>query len=348
MSSNSDIPRDVVLLLRDAETVVSEFLQYENVSITARELGEEILRGFRLVRNRYHLDFQQKGGGETNAAATGHESYDDNHSLSHGTSLASDEVSLASDYVDDESEDTEEPEKLLKQGYLEKRNKDHGLFGSEWRKKWCVLTNMSFCYYSNEKGKIPKGGFLIKDCNAKLIPNIRKDSRRDSCFELVSPGSRSYQFTAASPAEARDWVDQIQFLVKDILSSSIPCEDDEESYDDVDSLNNSSMGQRPSLDRANSPIEDDDIYEVVPGDEENEQDFLNSEGGSIINYADYYQGLWDCTSDKNDELSFQRGDIIRILSKEYNAYGWWVGELHGTVGIVPKDYLQVAYELRGV
>lgn len=50
------------------------------------------------------------------------------------------------------------------------------------------------------------------------------------------------------------------------MSTSIPCEDDEESYDDVESLNSSSMGQRTSLDRADSPIEDDDdIYEVVPG-----------------------------------------------------------------------------------
>ncbi|XP_068118806.1 src kinase-associated phosphoprotein 1 [Hyperolius riggenbachi] len=344
MSQSWDCPQDVVLLFRDAETFLSAMLQYENVSVRARELGEEILNGFSLVRKRYPLNFQEKGG-EANAAAG--QDTDDNHSLSYATSLASDEVSLTSDYVDDESGDTEEPEKLLKQGYLEKRNKDHGFFGSEWQKRWCILTNMSFCYYSNEKAKVPKGGFLIKDCSAKLVPHIRKDSRRDSCFELLSPGSRSYQFTAASPAEARDWVDQIQFLVKDILSTSIPCEDDdEESYDDVDSLNSSSVGQHSRLDRADSPLEDDDdIYEVVPDEEE--LGLLDPRGGSIINYADYYQGLWDCTSDKNDELSFQRGDIIRILSKEYNAYGWWVGEMDGEVGIVPRDYLQLAYEMAG-
>lgn len=50
------------------------------------------------------------------------------------------------------------------------------------------------------------------------------------------------------------------------MSASIPCEDDEESYDDVESLNSSSLGQRISLDKADSPMEDDDdIYEVVPG-----------------------------------------------------------------------------------
>lgn len=32
-------------------------------------------------------------------------------------------------------------------------------------------------------------------------------------------------------------------------------------------------------------------------------------------YANYYQGLWDCEADKPDELSFHRGDLIYILSK---------------------------------
>lgn len=32
-------------------------------------------------------------------------------------------------------------------------------------------------------------------------------------------------------------------------------------------------------------------------------------------YANYYQGLWDCLADEPDELSFQRGDLIYIISK---------------------------------
>ncbi|XP_044156132.1 src kinase-associated phosphoprotein 1 isoform X4 [Bufo gargarizans] len=332
MTQRTDIPRDVVILLREAESFLSTCLQHETVSSKARELGEEILLDFRTLRSRYPLYFQLS---DDDADTEGQDNYDDNGSLSHGT--ASDEVSLPFHYLDEESRDAEEPEKILKQGFLEKRNRDHGFFGSEWQKRWCVLTNISFCYYSSGKdciaGKVPKGGFLIKDCGAQLVSSIRKDSRRDSCFELVSPGNRSYEFTAASPGDARDWVEHIQFLVKDILSPTIPYEDDEESYDDVDSLNSSHMIRPSPLNRANSPTEDDDIYEVVPGE-------------SVIKYADYYQGLWNCKSDKSDELSFQRGDLIRILSKEYNAYGWWVGELDGMIGIVPKEYLQAAYDLR--
>lgn len=32
-------------------------------------------------------------------------------------------------------------------------------------------------------------------------------------------------------------------------------------------------------------------------------------------YANYFQGLWDCAGEQPDELSFKRGDTIYILSK---------------------------------
>lgn len=37
--------------------------------------------------------------------------------------------------------------------------------------------------------------------------------------------------------------------------------------------------------------------------------------------------------------------ICALLFQEYNIHGWWVGELNGVVGIVPKDYLHPAYIL---
>jgi hypothetical protein len=38
-------------------------------------------------------------------------------------------------------------------------------------------------------------------------------------------------------------------------------------------------------------------------------------GDKSTNYANFYQGLWDCTGALSDELSFKRGDVIYILSK---------------------------------
>ncbi|NWT83771.1 SKAP1 protein, partial [Lanius ludovicianus] len=118
---------------------------------------------------------------------------------------------------------------ILKQGYLEKRSREPSFFGSEWHKRWCVLTQRNFFYYANEKSKQPKGSFPIEHYRARLASQLRKDSRKKCCFQLLCPGKRSYEFTAPSPAEAEDWVEQIQFLLKaDLSSLTIPCEEEEE------------------------------------------------------------------------------------------------------------------------
>lgn len=36
---------------------------------------------------------------------------------------------------------------------------------------------------------------------------------------------------------------------------------------------------------------------------------------AVLDYANYYQAVWDCQADVPDELSFRRGDLIFILSK---------------------------------
>ncbi|XP_017352506.2 src kinase-associated phosphoprotein 1 isoform X3 [Cebus imitator] len=240
----------------------------------------------------------------------------------------------------------QELDNIIKQGYLEKKSKDHSFFGSEWQKRWCVVSRGLFYYYANEKSKQPKGTFLIKGYSVRMAPHLRRDSKKESCFELTSQDRRNYEFTATSPAEARDWVDQISFLLKDLSSLTIPCEEEEdeeeeeqkeeETYDDIDGFDSPNSGSqcRPTILPGSMGIkepteekEEEDIYEVLP------------------DYASYYQGLWDCHGDQPDELSFQRGDLIHILSKEYNMYGWWVGELNSLVGIVPKEYLTTAFEV---
>ncbi|NXW35177.1 SKAP1 protein, partial [Phaetusa simplex] len=120
--------------------------------------------------------------------------------------------------------------------------------------------------------KQPKGNFSIENYSARLAFHLRKDSRKKCCFELTCPGKRSYEFTAPSPAEAEDWVDQIQFLLKgEYLSSlTIPVdeEDEEELYNDVessDSVNTTSHNTTLNQDEPNVEMEEDDIYEVLPG-----------------------------------------------------------------------------------
>ncbi|KAM7068759.1 src kinase-associated phosphoprotein 1 isoform 2-T2 [Molossus nigricans] len=345
MQAAAVLPEEIRWLLADAEDFLAEDLRNENLSAIAREHRDHILRGFQQIKTRYCWDFQPQRGDQAENYF-GQDSSDDNHSGTHGPSLTSDAPFL-SDYQDEGIEDftrgAQELDNIIKQGYLEKKSKDHSFFGSEWQKRWCVVSRGFFYYYANEKSKQPKGTFLIKGYSVRMAPYLRKDSKKESCFELTSQDRRSYEFTATNPAEARDWVDQISFLLKDLNSLTIPYDDDEEEeeeeemYDDIDGLDSQNSGSqhRPiilpgsiGLKQPSEEKEEEDIYEVLP-----------------VDYASYYQGLWDCHGDQPDELSFQRGDLIRILSKEYNMYGWWVGELNSLIGIVPKEYLTTAFEV---
>lgn len=349
------IPEDIQRLLEDVECFLVDGLQNENLSPKAREQRNAILFGFQQVKARYHLEFLPRGENQHDAGF-GQDSSDDNQSWSLAPSMTSD-VSLPSDLQDDGMEEitlrpVEDTGNILKQGYLEKRSRDHSFFGSEWQKRWCVLNRKTFHYYANEKSKQPKGTFSIEHYSARLALHLRKDSRRSCCFELVCPGKRTYEFTAPSPAEAKDWVDQIQFLLKDLSSLTIPYdEEEEELYNDVGSSDSMTTASHNTTLNQDDGMEEDDIYEVFPEEYPNAPEDSGDDGSgqhrgrSRRDYANYYQGVWDCSAEHPNELSFHRGDLIYILSKEYNMYGWWVGELNSTVGIVPKDYLAAAYDL---
>uniref|UniRef100_A0A9L0JH82 Src kinase associated phosphoprotein 1 n=1 Tax=Equus asinus TaxID=9793 RepID=A0A9L0JH82_EQUAS len=335
MQAAAALPEEICWLLQDAEEFLAEGLRNENLSAGAKDHRDHILRGFQQVRTRYHWNFQLQGGDQAENYL-GQDSSDDNHSGTHGPFLTSDAPFL-SDYQDEGIEDitrgAQELDNVIKQGYLEKKSKDHSFFGSEWQKRWCVVSRGLFYYYANEKSKQPKGTFLIKGYSVRMAPYLRKDSKKECCFELTSPDRRSYEFTATNPAEARDWVDQINFLLKDLSSLTIPYEEDdeeeeeeeEETYDDIDGLDSPNSGSQSR--RINLPLsmglkepteekEDDDIYEILPDDELELEEDASGTGQKGVDYATYYQGLWDCHSDQPDELSFQRGDLIRILSKD--------------------------------
>uniref|UniRef100_G1SFZ7 Src kinase-associated phosphoprotein 1 n=1 Tax=Oryctolagus cuniculus TaxID=9986 RepID=G1SFZ7_RABIT len=349
------LPEEIRWLLEDTEDFLAEGLRNENLSAVARDHRDHILRGFQQIRTRYYWDFQPQGGD------LAQDSSDDNQSGSRGASFPAD-VPFLSDYRDEGVEDVvrgaQELDNIIKQGYLEKKSKDHSFFGSEWQKRWCVVSRGLFYYYANEKSKQPKGTFLIKGYSVRMAPHLRRDSKKESCFELTSQDRRSYEFTATSPAEARDWVDQISFLLKDLSSLTIPCEEEEEEeeeeemYDDIDGFDSPNPGPQcrptvlPGGMGIHEPAEEkeDDIYEVLPDEEHGPEDDESGTWRKGVDYASYYQGLWDCHGDQPDELSFQRGDLIRILSKEYNVYGWWVGELNSLIGIVPKEYLTTAFD----
>ncbi|XP_785357.4 src kinase-associated phosphoprotein 2-A [Strongylocentrotus purpuratus] len=60
-------------------------------------------------------------------------------------------------------------------------------------------------------------------------------------------------------------------------------------------------------------------------------------------YENIYMGMWDCFPNEDNELEFQRGDLVHIISKEFDSFNWWVGEKNSKIGLVPKAYLMMAY-----
>ncbi|NXG49295.1 SKAP2 protein, partial [Psilopogon haemacephalus] len=225
---------------------------------------------------------------------------------------------------------------------------EHSFLGFEWQKRWCVISKTVFYYYGSDKDKQQKGEFALEGYTIRMNNSLRKDSKKDCCFEIFAADKRIYQFTAATPKEAEEWVQQIKFVIQDMESNTIPEEEveEEEEYDDV--------GQ------ASSESGDDSIYEEVkvtcfakegvPSKAEmprklSQKKSCNISESKSTDYANFYQGLWDCTGDFADELTFKRGDVIYILSKEYDEFGWWVGEMKGTIGLVPKAYIMEMYDI---
>uniref|UniRef100_I3KP90 Src kinase associated phosphoprotein 1 n=1 Tax=Oreochromis niloticus TaxID=8128 RepID=I3KP90_ORENI len=247
--------------LTDCELFVTEILHGENLSESAEETRQVLLNNFRVVHSRnpeefpIRLDLREDEGS------------DDNRSSSLGRSAPSDDASVVSDYQEDGVGDYDEDippvaayelTNILKQGYLEKKRKDHSFFGPEWQKRWCILNNSIFYYFGSEKDKQQKGSFYINDYTVQMVTNLRKDSKRKSCFELSAPGKRPFQFTASSPQEAREWVDQINFVLRDLSSNFIPVDDEEEEEEDEDTYDDiEGWSTKPRLGRPRPPGEEE-------------------------------------------------------------------------------------------
>ncbi|CAI5662572.1 unnamed protein product [Oreochromis niloticus] len=338
------IPEELTTLISDLENYLIDGLKAENLSKKAKEKREAFIKRIKEVKQGFPQDFKDKVGGND---SDDEEEVDSNND---GGSLLSERTDKDDDAFEGSQQSppvaAQDLPSVFKAGYLEKRRKDHSFFGTEWQKRWCALSHHTFYYYGSEKDKQQKGEFSIDGYGVKMNSTLRRDSKKDCCFEISAPDKRVYQFCASSPKEAEEWVKQIDFVLKD-MSGIIPEDDEEqEMYDDVGNIG--------------EPI-DEDIYEELPEEEvpavakprppkiEPASKPTPPPPAAAVDkstdYQNYYQGLWDCSGDHPDELSFKRGDAIYVLSKEYQNFGWWVGEKNGVIGIVPKDYLMELYAI---
>uniref|UniRef100_A0A674MCD2 Src kinase-associated phosphoprotein 2 n=1 Tax=Takifugu rubripes TaxID=31033 RepID=A0A674MCD2_TAKRU len=326
------IPEELTTLISDLELYLADGLKGENLSKKAKEKREAFIKRIKEVKLSFPQDFKDKYAEDSEEE----EDWDSNE----GGSLQSERTDKDEEACEGAQQApavaAQDLTSVFKAGYLEKRRKDHSFFGTEWQKRWCALSGQTFYYYGSEKDKQQKGEFNIEGYRVKMNSSLRKDSKKDFCFEISATDKRSYMFCASSVKEAEEWVKQIDFVLKGIIPEEE--EEGQELYDDVGQM--------------------DEIYEVLPGLSRHFRPPLCKTNHIVCahlshlfpvdkstDYANYYQGLWDCMGDLPDELSFKRGDAIYILSREYQTFGWWVGEKNGQIGIVPKDYLMELYAL---
>ena len=58
---------------------------------------------------------------------------------------------------------------------------------------------------------------------------------------------------------------------------------------------------------------------------------------SKITKDEMVQALFSFTAQDDDEVSFNAGDWITVLDKTNED--WWKGQVHGCVGIFPRNYV---------
>lgn len=54
-------------------------------------------------------------------------------------------------------------------------------------------------------------------------------------------------------------------------------------------------------------------------------------------------GMYDYMAQNDDELAFNKGQIINVLNKE--DPDWWKGEVSGQVGLFPSNYVKLTTDM---
>ncbi|XP_072102959.1 nephrocystin-1 [Mobula birostris] len=89
--------------------------------------------------------------------------------------------------------------------------------------------------------------------------------------------------------------------------------------------------------RNKSDEEDEDAEEDDKDESDNDEDVESDNNQDAI---DLFVTISDFQAQEEHDLSFKKGDLIRILNQ--NPDGWWLGvNAQGKEGLVPKTYLQV-------
>lgn len=272
--------------------------------------------------------------------------------------------------------------KADKTGFLEKKGKERlGGLLSPFQKRWCAVRDGFLFLYDKPTDKRQKGQICVAMYEARPFVYTSKDSsKKDAAFEIVCPGKKTYQFIAFNTKDMKQWISAIE-KNSQVSASTCLAEVQPEFVGDTCPLPPTQpyasklplvsprqdlplVPPPPVTSEADRELE----YEYVEGQTtttapEEEEEPLYEDGESYFSddtkassqtdeevtndYENWYQAIWDCHSGQADELSFKRGDLLKVVSKEYDEHSWWIAKAQGSkgrVGFVPKTYLMAAYE----
>jgi len=202
-----------------------------------------------------------------------------------------------------------------------------------WQKKMCILRYGLFEVYETNKGfQQLKQSFKINNCRFEL-----NTSKKDFGFNIVSEDNQLTIELAATQDNFFTWKSNF-YKVLDETSQSM-----EEIYDDTE---NETFDNTEVKDKLNAVAKEKSLPQSPTQLSLSPCESIKSEDDDDMDFSSMYLCMWDCEADEDNEISFNRGDILKIISKDHDCYGWWEAKLNSVVGFVPKNYLMNAYDVQ--
>ena len=189
-----------------------------------------------------------------------------------------------------------------------------------------VLAALQEAGTSPEKGTPPLG---------KIMADSREDSK-GSWKKRMNPVKNAVQKVGAElSSSTKDFRNKLTEKSDSDKSSPTSTHMNSSSHALVlNELSNKRLKSVPAVpERANSPM--------LPRKTEEEKNVPKKIQPTLPSgqKPEYRVAKWDVTADEPDELTFKKGDKIRVISKDPS--GWWTGELpNGKTGTFPYNYTQ--------
>lgn len=173
--------------------------------------------------------------------------------------------------------------------------------------------------------------------DSEAVNQKTDDEDGDDIYESLENTS-SFEFQPTSP------IGSLEYDYDEGLSLSSTVEnkdnDDTDLYADAESMLSQVMQITEKYNQGSDNLNSNVIHHH---DEQIQQVFYVEGEGHVVNPTSWVIGMWDCNGSTVNELTFKCGDLIKVLSREYDNYSWWVGQLGAEIGLIPKNYITPAY-----